>query len=221
MRGTFSMNQNRIHIPISLEALCPFFLLCTHCCYRALTFLALLLSPHVFLAQSGSTGVAPGVAVDGYDWGERRVVSDCNNDGKGQYWATISIRNGSSTDIEIVELSIENDSDGVFSIVDPGSIRPGFLMREQSSYDVEVGFRPIEEQQYYGPSYENSALIQLAYYINIDGKDSLEFVTAVLNGTGIEAYVEVGDADFGSLRYTTPGASSVTRMVSIEARRNC
>ena len=160
--------------------------------------------------------VEPGPAIEGYDWNERWLSENaCTKNTEEDYRTTIVARNAGSTDFEVVSLDIINDPDGVFSIVDAGNVAPGFLMRENTSYDIEVSFDPQVEKDYYAAP--NQAQIVMTYTIRIDNRDSVGTVADELHGIGIESYATISDQNFGKIRYTTPGANTVPSSVTIEA----
>ena len=152
----------------------------------------------------------PGPGLTGYDWKERWLSSrnPCTKNDTEQYEWDIEVSNSGDAAFTVESLVIIDNPDGVFEIIDPGSVTPGKQMNPGVTELVRVAFRPMEEKVY-------QAKVQLNY--RIDGVLSDEPVERFLDGIGIESYVTITDQSYGKHQFTGPGTNTVTQSVFLQS----
>lgn len=156
--------------------------------------------------------VEPGPIIEGYDW-EKRWLSEnsCTKNPEDKYRTTILAKNEGTTDFEVVSLEIVNDPDNVYTIENPGSIQPGFVVTPNTQYEIQVSFDPKEEKVYY-PDPDRAKIV-----MTVDVEGDISSVEGFLDGIGIESYATITDQDFGKIQFTAAGVNTVSSSVVIEA----
>ena len=153
---------------------------------------------------------SPGPQITGYDWKERWLSNEsgCTKNDTLEYFWTVQIMNNGDSDYEVEQVVIQPDPNENFRIVRT-NVAPGFLMRPGQVENIDVAFKPMAESPYLDT-------IKLYYRIPSTGERGER--SATLKGVGIESYATITDQDFGRIQFTTPGATTVTRTVTIEAQ---
>ena len=155
----------------------------------------------------------PGPGIGEYDWEQRwlSLSSGCTKNTQDEYSTVIQITNSGDSPYTINDLRIMNDPDGVFrytTTFDP----IGRRVNPNTTLDVTVYFKPMEVKDYDA----NTTVIRL-YYTASGVQDSIE---GFLKGEGIESYVTIDDADFDRIQFTTPGATTVQRTLTLNSTGN-
>ncbi|MGE3800247.1 MAG: T9SS type A sorting domain-containing protein [Candidatus Kapaibacterium sp.] len=136
---------------------------------------------------AGSVSVTPGPEIVSYDWQKRWITSEssCTKNSQEGYEATLWISNQGDESYTVENLSVQDDPDGIFQIVDPGNVQPGAEIKPGVKEEFRVLFKPTEEKYY-------SSRIRLTFSTH----GSIDSVDGALDGVGVEAYVKIDDAEF-------------------------
>jgi hypothetical protein len=141
---------------------------------------------------------------------ERWLSSEnpCTKNDTAEYQWTIQVSNNGDSDFRVDSLRIVGDDADFFRYGSNTQVKPGLVVRPDQNYDVDVFFKPMEERPY-------NVVIRLYYTVSSTGvTDSVE---ADLRGVGIESYATITDQSYARTRFTAPGASTETKVVTIES----
>lgn len=153
--------------------------------YSALLLVLVLFGSENLLAQT------PNVQLTSYNWGERWVTNECSKSEAGGYGATILLSNGDGATIQFRNIWVSGADNAAFNLNASDVARlNGKLVRELDQHDLHVTFRPSEVRSF-------SATVEVVYEW---GQGNIDTARCILEGAGIESYIQVSDCDFGSVR---------------------
>lgn len=163
----------------------------------------------------------PGPQIGNKDWENRwlSVESGCTKNDTLEYTDLVQITNTGDSEFRIDDIQVVDDPDNVFRAVPVNAQNQpidviGRLVRPGDVIDVRVYFKPMAVKDYDG----NVSWVRLYYTIpNTGVSDSVD---GYLRGEGIESYIAITGDDFGRVQFTTPGANTVTRTLTITASGN-
>lgn len=155
----------------------------------------------------------PGPGIGEYDWENRwlSIESGCTKNTETEYSTVIQITNDGDSPFTIDDLKIEPNPDNAFRYTT--TYNPiGRRVDPNTSLDVTVYFKPMVVRDY------DADLTEIVMYYTENGEKKTE--RGPLKGEGIETYVTVEDMDFGRIQFTTAGATTVQRQLTLSSTGN-
>ncbi|MDQ1265418.1 MAG: type sorting protein [Bacteroidota bacterium] len=126
-------------------------------------------------------GLEAGPTIEGYDWKRQRVIDQFA--GVTKYDGKVVVDNLGNSQIEVVDVKIDDDLGGVFKL--DKSKLPG-LMQPNSPVELPVTFAPNAEIEY-------TANVTFTALVFNEEKS----VTATLHGIGTQPHIQLAGKDFG------------------------
>ena len=154
----------------------------------------------------------PGIGPHDFDTNWVSLENGCTKNSIDEYSAVIQITNTGDSPYTIEDLRIDPNPDNAFRYETTFTVR-GRRVDPGTSLDVTVFFKPTRVK-----NYDDDLTFIKLFYRAQNGDTGM--VQARLEGEGVESYVTVTDADFGRIQFTTPGATTVTREITLESTGN-
>lgn len=130
-------------------------------------------------------GILAGPLIEGYDWMKKRVIDEFvpEPDKTDGYKGYIIIDNSGNTKLDVVDVVIENDLDGIFRI---NRLQIPAQLNPNDPIKIDAYFFPKSEKTYV-------ATVKLITKFSGDEKSA----TAELKGIGIRPHINVDGYDYG------------------------